>query len=176
MIDHLFRREAGRIVSTLTRILGPRHLALAEDVVQDALLKALQQWPHQGIPANPSTWLVQVARNRAIDLLRRTSTLTAKAADIARAFPPAAVEPEDDMDDQLAMMFLCCHPDLPRESRVALTLKTVAGFGTAEIARAFLIRESTAAQRLVRARRLHPRPGIRRRAATRSNRCSRPCT
>ena len=142
------------MVSTLTRILGPRHLALAEDVVQDALVKALQQWPHEGEPKNPSAWLIQVAKNRALDLLRREATLAAKADEIGRTFSPAQLKPDEDMDDQLAMMFLCCHPALPRESRVALTLKTVAGFGTAEIARAFLIRESTAAQRIVRAKRL----------------------
>jgi RNA polymerase sigma-70 factor (ECF subfamily) len=154
LVDHLFRSRAGQMVAWLTRLFGPAHIDLAEEVVQDALVKALQQWPHQGVPANPSAWLIQVAKNRALDLLRREATLAAKAEDIARFFSPARIDPEDEMDDQLAMMFLCSHPLLSRESRVALTLKTVAGFGAAEIARAFLIRESTAAQRIVRAKRL----------------------
>ncbi len=153
LVDHLFRRQAGLLVSTLTRILGPRHLSLAEDVVQEALVKALQQWPHSGVPANPSAWLIQVARNRALDVLRRQASFAAKAPEIARAIsrPPS---PAEEVDDQLAMMFLCCHPRIPRDARVALTLKTVGGFGTGEIARAFLIQETAAAQRIVRAKRL----------------------
>jgi RNA polymerase sigma-70 factor (ECF subfamily) len=158
-VDHLFRRQAGRMVSTLTRIFGPRYLPLAEDAVQEALIKALEQWPHGGIPENPSAWLIQVAKNRAVDYLRRDSTLASKLEEIARTFPAEAGVPagiaswEGEIDDQLAMMFLCCHPAIPRESRVALTLKTVGGFGTGEIARAFLIREPAAAQRIVRAKR-----------------------
>ena len=152
LADHLFRRQAGQMVSTLTRIFGPRHIALAEDVVQDALVKALQQWRIRGVPANPGAWLIQVAKNRALDLLRRDAALAAKAPEIARAF--TAVSRAEEMDDQLAMMFLCCHPAIPREQRIALTLKTVGGFGAGEIARAFLIREPTAAQRVVRAKRL----------------------
>jgi len=153
LVDHLFRRQAGLMVSTLTRILGPRHLSLAEDVVQEALVKALQQWPHSGVPSNPSAWLIQVARNRALDVLRRQASFAAKTPEIARAVsqPPS---PAEEVDDQLAMMFLCCHPRIPRDARVALTLKTVGGFGTGEIARAFLIQETTAAQRIVRAKRL----------------------
>lgn len=151
---HFFRREAGRMVATLTRIFGPRHLGLAEDAVQDALVKALEQWPQTGVPGNPSAWLIQVARNRALDLLRRDATLASKAEEIARANPAVPMDAPPEIDDQLAMMFLCCHPAIPRESRVALTLKTVGGFGTGEIARAFLIREAAAAQRIVRAKRL----------------------
>lgn len=153
LVEDLFRRESGRVVSTLTRIFGPRHLALAEDVAQEALVRALQLWPHRGVPANPSAWLIQTAKNLALDSLRREASLAAKAEDIARALSPAAMTPEV-LDDQLAMMFLCCHPDIPREARVALTLKTVCGFGTGEIARAFLIQQSAAAQRIVRAKRL----------------------
>jgi RNA polymerase sigma-70 factor (ECF subfamily) len=153
LVEDLFRREAGRVVSTLTRILGPRHLALAEDVAQEALVKALQLWPHRGVPANPSAWLIQTAKNMALDWLRREATLAAKADAIARALSPAAMLPEV-MDDQLAMMFLCCHPDIPHEARVALTLKTVCAFGTEEIARAFLLQPGAAAQRIVRAKRL----------------------
>jgi RNA polymerase sigma-70 factor (ECF subfamily) len=153
IVEALFRREFARIVSTLTRIFGPRHLALAEDVAQEALIKALQQWPHGGVPANPAAWLTLVARNLALDSLRREASLAAKADEIARALSPAATAPEV-MDDQLAMMFLCCHPEIPRDGGIALTLKTVCGFGTGEIARAFLIQETTAAQRIVRAKKL----------------------
>jgi RNA polymerase sigma-70 factor (ECF subfamily) len=153
LMEDLFRRESGRVVSTLTRIFGSRNLALAEDVAQEALVRALELWPHRGTPANPSAWLIQTAKNLALDALRRNAAFAAKEQEIARALSPAAMEPEV-LDDQLAMMFLCCHPALPREARVALTLKTVCGFGTGEIARAFLIRETAAAQRIVRAKRL----------------------
>jgi RNA polymerase sigma-70 factor (ECF subfamily) len=127
LVEHLFRHQAGRMVSTLTRIFGPRHLQLAEDVVQEALVRALELWPHRGIPANPAAWLIEVARNRALDKLRREASLAAKAGDLARELAVAASGPEA-MDDQLAMIFLCAHPDVPREARVALTLKTVCGF------------------------------------------------
>ena len=101
IVEALFRREFGRVVSTLTRIFGPRHLALAEDVAQDALIKALQLWPHRGVPANPAAWLILVARNLALDSLRREASLAAKADEIARALSPAATTPEV-IDDQLA--------------------------------------------------------------------------
>jgi RNA polymerase sigma-70 factor, ECF subfamily len=154
-VDHLFRHQSGRLVSTLTRIFGPLRLDLAEEVVQDALLKALEVWPFQGIPANPSAWLIQVAKNRALDLIRRETSLAEKIPDLARAFPeqsmPSSFNEFD--DDQLSMMFLCCHSSLACELRVALTLKTVAGFSVREIARAFLAPEATIAQRLVRGKR-----------------------
>jgi len=153
LVDHLFRRQAGRMVSTLTRIFGPRYLSLAEDVVQEALVKALEQWPHRGVPANPAAWIIEVAKHRALDVVRREARLAQKAPELARAFSPASA-PAEAMDDQLAMMFLCCHPEVPRDARLALTLKTVCGFGTGEIARAFLIQETAAAQRIVRAKRL----------------------
>src|SRR5215471_4056930 len=126
LVEDLFRRESGRVVSTLTRIFGPRHLALAEDVAQEALVRALELWPHRGIPANPSAWLIEVARNRALDALRREASLAAKADELARVFSESAA-PAEAMDDQLAMIFLCAHPEIPREARVALTLKTVCG-------------------------------------------------
>src|ERR1700722_10995813 len=94
IVEDLFRRESGRVVSTLTRIFGPRHLALAEDVAQEALIKALQLWPHRGVPANPSAWLIQTAKNLALDSLRREASLAAKGDDIARALSPAAMMPE----------------------------------------------------------------------------------
>jgi RNA polymerase sigma-70 factor, ECF subfamily len=143
------------MVSTLTRIFGPRRLDLAEEVVQDALLKALELWPFEGIPANPSAWLIQVAKNRALDAIRREASLAERLPELARAFPEQTM-PESHAefdDDQLSMMFLCCHPSLAPELRVALTLKTVAGFSAREIARAFLAEEATIAQRLVRGKR-----------------------
>ncbi len=159
LVDHLFRHKAGQMVSTLTRIFGVGNLQLAEDVVQETLLQALQQWPYRGVPDNPSAWIVQVAKNRALDVLRREAKLRSKMLTPASraAFEnsdDAALSLEDPLgDDQLTMMFMCCHPALSREAQVALTLKTVGGFGVSEIARAFLAPEATIAQRLVRAKR-----------------------
>lgn len=154
LVDHLFRRHSAKIVATLTRVFGSRHLDLAEDVVQDALLKALQQWPFKGVPENPAAWLTLVARNRALDLLRREASLAGKAEEIEQALNRSPRLPsEDEMDDQLALILLCCHPALPVEYQIALTLKTACGFSTAEIARAFLTPQTTIAQRLVRAKR-----------------------
>lgn len=157
MVDHLFRHQAGRMVSTLTRIFGPRHVELAEEVVQEALLKALETWPFEGIPENPGGWLMQVARNRALDAVRREASLLGKMPEIERSFPlsssPVSGDPPAFEDDQLSMIFLCCHPAFTRETQVALTLKTVGGFSAAEIARAFLTQEATVAQRIVRAKR-----------------------
>lgn len=163
LVDHLFRHQAGRLVSTLTRIFGPHRLDLAEEVVQDALVKALQQWPYRGVPENPAGWLVQVARNRALDLLRRESSFQVKAEQLLQAFERQEVATsvgegtqrcQDALDDEVQMMFMACHPAIPRTGRVALTLKTVGGFGVGEIARAFLASEATIAQRIVRAKRL----------------------
>ena len=150
LVEHLFRHESGRMVSTLVRILGPRHLDLAEEVVQDALVRALDLWPYQGVPDNPTAWLIQVARNKALDRLRRETRVEGNAEERLRHWeaPPVAA------DDEAAMLLLCCQPELPRESQVALALKTVCGFSVAEIARAFLTQESTIAQRLVRAKRV----------------------
>lgn len=157
LVDHLFRRTAARMVATLTRVLGPQHLDLAEEVVQDAMLRALETWPYAGVPDSPEAWLMRVARNRAIDLLRRDTfhdsrILPALAAVSATAADATARADAFDTDD-LAMVLMCCHPDIPADARVALTLKTVGGFGVREIARAFLIREDAVAQRLVRAKR-----------------------
>ncbi len=152
VIDHLFRRQSGRMVSMLTAIFGSRHLSLAEEVVQDALLRALELWPFQGIPDNPQGWLLRVARNLALDRLRRQSSLTSKIPEIERRMSLAS-SASDLPDEPLAMMFLCCHPCLPEPARLCLTLKLVAGFSTAEIARALLTREDAIAQRIVRAKR-----------------------
>jgi RNA polymerase sigma-70 factor (ECF subfamily) len=153
VVEHLFRHEAGRMVSTLARILGSRHLELAEAVVHDALVKALETWPFMGVPDNPSAWLIQVAKNRAIDALRRDRSLEEKTPDVIHAFSNTQSREAAFKDDQLAMMFLCCHPALNRPARIALTLKLVGGFSVGEIARAFLTEETAIAQRLVRAKR-----------------------
>ncbi len=158
LVDQLFRREAGRMVASLTRSFGPAHLALAEEVVQEALIQALKRWPF-GVPDQPVAWLYRVARNLALDRLRRHQRFRGKAEAVKQSMTPP--EAEDDgvflageiTDDQLRLIFLCCHPELGRDARVALTLKTVLGFSVREIARAFLSRESTVAQRLVRAQR-----------------------
>lgn len=164
LVDHLFRRQAGQMVATLTRRLGAQHLALAEDAVQDALAAALQVWPYRGVPDQPEAWLFQTARNRALDRLRHARMAGDKADAImaagAREAAPDAEqggalrnEPPPVADDQVALLFLCCHPDLAPDARVALSLKLVGGFSVAEIARAFLANDATIAQRLVRAKR-----------------------
>jgi RNA polymerase sigma-70 factor (ECF subfamily) len=157
LVDHLFRNRAGQMVAWLTRVFGAAHIDLAEEVVQDALVKALQQWSYTGIPDNPSGWLFQVARNRALDVLRRTAAFEDRAHQIAFELQRGAtLDPAEEHaveDDELRMVFMCCHPALPRDARVALSLKTVGGFSAAEIARAFLTSEATVAQRLVRAKR-----------------------
>jgi RNA polymerase sigma-70 factor (ECF subfamily) len=160
LVEHLFRRHAGQMLSSLGRLLGFGQIELAEEAVQDALVRALHVWPFQGVPPNPEAWLTQVARNRLLDLLRSQSRhrrklaeLEALAAGQTEADPagrPLDGEPDD---DRLAMTFACCHPALSADARVALTLQAVGGFSAAEVARAFLADESTVAQRLVRAKR-----------------------
>ncbi len=164
LVAHLFRHQAGKIVATMTRLFGSRYLDLAEDVVQDALVKALQQWPFTGIPENPAGWLTLVAKNRALDLLRRDSSLELKVAELERSLTPSSPAADNsceaEMDDQLALILMCSHPALAIECQVALTLKLACGFSTAEIARAFLTPEATIAQRLVRAKRQIREQGI----------------
>lgn len=157
-VDHLFRTSAGQMVSYLTRVLGPAHMDLAEEAVQDALARALQSWSFSGIPQNPPGWLLQVARNRALDLVRHRGVVLQKSSEIVAELSKAQVEhdpelPEALRDDELCMIFLACHPALPRDSRIALSLKAVSGFSVKEIARAFLSDPATIAQRLVRAKR-----------------------
>jgi RNA polymerase sigma factor (sigma-70 family) len=158
VVEHLFRHEAGRILSTLTRIFGLDRIDLAEDVVQEALLKALQQWPFSGVPENPSAWIMQVAKNHALDILRREQTLASRRDAIIAAAPSSVENPgelfldHEIKDDELRMMFACCHPSIPVESQIALTLKTLGGFSAAEIARGFLSNEQTIHKRLVRAK------------------------
>ncbi len=163
LVDHLFRHHAAAMLSALSRRLGLENLELAEEVVQDAMLQALRLWPHHGIPENPRGWLTQVARNKALDLVRRRSVFRRKQraleeravveAELAQlGLPEDAGDPFG--DDQLAMIFACNHPALASEARVALTLKAACGFSVPEIARAFLTPEATIAQRIVRAKRL----------------------
>jgi RNA polymerase sigma-70 factor (ECF subfamily) len=152
LVDHLFRRETGRIIATLTRILGVKNLALVEDVVQEALVRALELWPFHGVPDNPKAWLIQVAKNRALDRLRRETSLAGKLGMLTQlTAEQRPLEPFD--DDEVAMLFLCAHPALSPESRLVLTLKLGGGFGVREIARAFLAEEAAIRQRLVRAKR-----------------------
>jgi RNA polymerase sigma-70 factor (ECF subfamily) len=148
------------MTATLTRILGPGRIDLIEDVVQDALLAALGRWPRDGIPGNPTAWLVQVAKHRALDVLRRERLAEDREASIHEAIAkwgysePAAVGDDPAIvDDQLRMIFICCHPSIPADARVTLTLKLAGGFGASEIARAFLADETAIHQRLVRAKR-----------------------
>ena len=159
LVDHLFRHSAGQMIATLTRVFGAEHLSLAEEVVQDALISAMQQWALQGVPDNPRGWLFQVARNRALDQLRRQTTLRSKEKELVNAFHERISEDEplfahELRDDQLRLMLMCCHPAIAKESRIALTLKTVGGFSVDEIARAFLTKKETIAQRIVRAKKL----------------------
>ncbi|MEM9292807.1 MAG: sigma-70 family RNA polymerase sigma factor [Acidobacteriota bacterium] len=169
LVDSLFRREFGALTASLVRRLGPRHVALAEDSVQQAMLQALRTWPFAGVPRQPTAWLRQVARNRALDYLRRRGVWAQKEEVLQRQLRRVEVpegeqrvlesEGESLQDDELRLLFLCCHPALSSSSRVALTLKVAAGFSAREISRAYLVAESTVAQRLVRARRTLRRLG-----------------
>ena len=161
VVEHFFRHEAGRIVSTLTRIFGIEHLNRAEDVVQETLIRALQTWPYYGIPRNPSAWITQVSKNLTLDLIRRERIFRKKEIEIAHLVEQdlAASRDEDSLfaeneikDDRLRMMFVCCHPLVPQEAQVALALKTLCGFSVGEIARAFLTSEAAIAKRLTRAK------------------------
>jgi len=154
LVDHLFRRCAGRLVSSLCRALGAHELDLAEEVVQDALLKALRIWPYEGVPRDPEAWIFRVAKNRALDVLRRRARVEESVAPerLAHIAPFAPRAPEA-FDDELAMLLMCCHPALPFDARVALTLRTVGGLSTNEIAAAFLTSRATVQQRIVRAKR-----------------------
>src|SRR3989442_517055 len=147
------------MVATLTRIFGIEHLTLAEDVVQEALVRALQTWPFYGVPKNPAAWIMRASRNLALDVVRRAKVFRDKETEITRLMeeqspaPDAAVFPEHEIkDDRLRMMFVCCHPLVPAEAQVALALKTLCGFSPAEIGRAFLTSEAAIAKRLTRAR------------------------
>jgi RNA polymerase sigma factor (sigma-70 family) len=160
-IDAVWRIESPRLIAGLVRMV--RDVGLAEDLAQDALVAALEQWPEAGVPDNPGAWLMTVAKRRAVDRLRRSKRLQEKEVELARelevrqdlaAAESGEVAEQDDIgDDLLRLMFIACHPVLPTEGRVALTLRLLGGLTTDEIARAFLVPEPTVAQRIVRAKR-----------------------
>jgi RNA polymerase sigma factor (sigma-70 family) len=157
VVDAVWRMESARIVGALTRVTGD--VGLAEELAQDALVAALEQWPDTGVPAKPGAWLMATAKHRAIDTFRRADTLRRKTAELGRELDEAeepdwaAALDEGVEDDVLRLVFIACHPVLSGEARVALTLRLVGGLTTDEIARAFLVPESTLAQRIVRAKR-----------------------
>jgi len=160
--EHLFRRESARMIAALVRIFGVHNLALAEDVVQDAFCRALTVWPVRGIPENPSAWLMTTAKNRALDVVRREQTARTFAPEVGRliestrtiaplvdeAFAAPAIR-----DEQLRMMFSCCHPRLAEEVQVALVLNILCGFGAPEIASAFLASRAAIEKRIARGKR-----------------------
>ncbi|MEV8595761.1 RNA polymerase sigma factor [Streptomyces sp. NPDC052012] len=155
--------ESARIIAGVTRIV--RDVGIAEEIAQDALVAALEQWPKEGVPDRPGAWLTATAKHRAIDLVRRRETYARKLQEAGRALPDAAHDPEpsgpgDIDDDVLRLIFTACHPVLSAEARTALTLRLVGGLRTEEIARAFLVPEATLAQRIVRAKRTLARSGV----------------
>jgi RNA polymerase sigma-70 factor (ECF subfamily) len=159
-VAEAFRAEWGRVVATLIRMTGDWDLA--EECAQDAVAQALARWPRDGVPRNPGAWLTTTARNAALNRLKRTATEAVKLREVAAM--PVGVEDDGDesavQDDRLRLIFTCCHPALPLAGRVALTLRTLTGLTTPEIARAFLVPEATMAQRLVRAKRKIREAGI----------------
>ncbi|MEI6136746.1 MAG: sigma-70 family RNA polymerase sigma factor, partial [Chloroflexota bacterium] len=165
-IEAVWRIESARLIAGIARVV--RDVGIAEELAQDALVAALEQWPTSGIPRNPGAWLMTTAKHRAIDLVRRNVRLEQRQGALARAFEDRqdltaadfeAVE-DDVSDDLLRLMFTACHPVLAPEARVALTLRLIGGLTTAEIARAFLVPEPTIAQRVVRAKRSLARAGV----------------
>jgi RNA polymerase sigma-70 factor (ECF subfamily) len=159
VVEHLFRHEAGKMVAILTGIFGTEHLTLAEDVVQEALVRAMQTWPFYGIPQNPSAWIMRASRNLALDVVRREKVFREKEPEITRLMDRPGPSPDDVIfqeqeiaDDRLRMMFVCCHPLVPMEDQVALALKTLCGFSIPEIAQAFLTTDAAIAKRLTRAK------------------------
>ncbi|NUR96444.1 MAG: sigma-70 family RNA polymerase sigma factor [Kribbellaceae bacterium] len=156
--EEIYRQEWGQVVATLIRLTGDWQLA--EECAQEAFAAALQRWPHDGVPDRPGAWLTRTARNRAIDWLRREAVGAAKLQEIAALGVEQQEPPYDVPDDRLRLMFTCCHPALAMEARVALTLRTLAGLSTAEIARAFLVPETTMSKRLTRAKQKIEHAGI----------------
>ena len=161
--DHLFRHEAGRMVSALTRVFGIHNLALAEDVVQDAFCRALEVWKFRGVPENPSAWLMATAKNRALDILRRQRTARTFAPELGRllqsewTLAPVVEElfaANAIKDDLLRMMFSCCHPRLPEEAQVALVLNILCGFSVNEIAGAFVSTHAAIEKRITRSKKV----------------------
>lgn len=162
-VEAVYRQEAGRVLATLIRLLGD--FDLAEEARQEAFTAALEQWPLAGLPANPRAWLVDVGRNKAIDHIRRQALFRSKYPHLAIEAEQSQPEPYEDDDaafgdDQLRLIFTCCHPALNMEAQVALTLRTICGLDVEAVARAFLVAEDTMAQRLVRAKRKIREAGI----------------
>lgn len=158
IVDHLFRHESGKMIAVLTRIFGVHNLEMAEDVVQEAFLKATQVWKFE-LPDNPSAWLMKVAKNKALDIIRRQQNFRQYSQEVATLLQQEAETAIDQFfheaeisDSQLRLIFTCCHPLLKEEDQVALTLKTVSGFGIREIAKALLANEETIQKRLYRAK------------------------
>lgn len=159
LVDHLFRHEAGRMTAVLTRIFGTGNLYLVEDVVQDAFVKAVQTWGYKGVPENPAGWLMAVARNKALDIVRRNNNYKHISLELSSQLERVTEQQIEHLfldneiaDSQLRMIFACCHPALQEEDQVALTLKVVSGFSAAEIARALVMQEAAVQKRLYRAR------------------------
>ena len=161
-IETVVRIEFPRIVAGVARIVGD--VGIAEELAQDALVVALERWPESGVPDNPGVWLMATAKHRAIDLVRRKETYARKLAEVGRSLddvpPPEPAEGADIDDDLLPLMFTACHPLLSPEARIALTLRLLGGLTTEEIARAFLVPESTVAQRIVRSKRALAQAGV----------------
>ena len=167
-VEAVWRIESPRLIAGLTRLV--RDIGTAEELAQDALVAALEQWPRSGVPRNPGAWLMTTAKHRAVDLLRRNERLAGKLRllgheqeieqRLRQDSPPVGADPDDIQDDLLRLVFTACHPVLSREARVALTLRLLGGLTTEEIARAFLVPESTVAQRIVRAKRTLAKEGV----------------
>jgi RNA polymerase sigma factor (sigma-70 family) len=159
LADHLFRHQSGKMIAVLTRIFGMHNLEMVEDVVQEAFLRAMQTWSFNPLPDNPAGWLMQVARNRAIDIIRRQQHFERYSHELAHELQHETEQTVEQFfsdsemaDSQLRMIFACCHPSLKEEDQVALTLKTVSGFGIAEIAHALVTNEAVIQKRLYRAK------------------------
>ncbi|MBO9562337.1 MAG: sigma-70 family RNA polymerase sigma factor [Niastella sp.] len=162
VVEHLFRHESGKMIAVLTRVFGTHNLSMAEDVVQEAFLKAAQTWRYDQLPDNPAAWLMRVAKNKAIDIIRRQHTYRLYSEELAHHLQAQANEAvsiaeqlfldTEIADSQLRMIFTCCHPSLKEEDQIALTLKTISGFSTAEIARALVTNETVIQKRLYRAK------------------------
>ena len=157
LVDHLFRYEAGKMVAVLVRMLGVGHLEEAEDLVHEAFYQALHTWPYNGVPAEPAAWLMQVAKRRAVDWIRKKQVRDAHQSRLIKSLdtqvpPPGPSLPDELHDQQLQLFFATCHPSLTAEDQIALTLKIASGFGIHEIASALLTQEETIRKRIYRAR------------------------
>src|SRR5215831_2299791 len=161
LVDHFFRHQSGKLVAVMTRVFGLQNLELVEDVVQAALVQALEAWKIHGVPEDPAAWMYRVARNKALDVIRHRDVADRLNPEWTRSIGrDEGSDPLSQLflsheiaDSQLRMIFTCCHPQLPEESQIALTLKTLCGFSTPEIARALLTTEGNVKKRIARAKR-----------------------